>query len=292
MARARPELEPGVRFEPGFAARAARAIERRLRARAASELAGRFAPARAGEDWAGLRSWRPGDDPRSIDWSASARAEGALVRIARAPRGGLLHVALDASLSMAVGQPGKLQRAAEVAAALALGAVRAGGRARIAVWPAGERFELAHAAALPGLLARLERVRAAGRVELSAARLSRAARGVWIGDLYGLDPEQLARVAPGGVPFAVLQIAAPCEIAPGEGAPVGPGLAGAVAWWEPESDAWLELELDARALAAHARALEARHAALARVLARRGAPLARASSAEPFEAILARLPWP
>jgi len=279
--RAEPELFPAVRFEPGFRARVERALARCARARAGFESTGRAWTAGGGDDVAGSRAYRPGDDPRTIDWNASARSERVIVRVLRRARGGHDVVALDASLSMAVGPPGKLQRSAEVAAALALLAARGGAVVTVLALPQRARFDLQVPAAFPALCTWLETLRAEGAIEWPAAPLPRCERATWIGDLAGASPPDLARLAPRGAGFRVLQMLAPHERAPFASGPV--------AWWEPEHGAQLELDVDAAAVAAHARALERLHDARHHELARRGARIARASSDEPFEVALARI---
>ncbi len=273
------ELYPDVRFEPSFAARAEAAAAKLWRARAQHESAGRAWIAGVGDDLAGARAYRAGDDPRTIDWTASARSDRPIVRILRRSRGGSEVVALDASLSMAIGPPGKLQRAAEIAAVLALLAARGGAVVTAIAVPGRARFVLDSPSRFRGLLAWLEGLHAAGRVDWSAPAIPRCERATWIGDLAGVDPDVAARVAPRGAALRVVHVLAPHEIEP--------RFDGPAILVEPEGGE--RLAVDPAAIAGHARAFEAREHALRAALARRGAPLVRASSAEPFEAACARL---
>ncbi|MBL8862881.1 MAG: DUF58 domain-containing protein [Planctomycetes bacterium] len=276
------ELFPAVHLAPGFALRAAafaRAVGRRA---AAFETAGRARALAAGDDLHGLRAYRAGDDPRAIDWTASARAEAPLVRVLRAARGGRTAIVLDASLSMAVGPPGKLQAAAEAALALACVAARAGARVELVVLPQGDRHALARVEQFPGLVARLAGLAARGALTPGRGTVPRCDRAVWIGDLAGLSAEELARAAPRGAAFAVLQVLAPHELAP--------RLAGPAVLVDPESGASLVAGPDD--VPRHAAALERQRVSLARALSRRRARFARAASDEPFETACTRLLGP
>ena len=51
------------------------------------------------------RRYQPGDDPRSIDWTVEARLRQLVVRVSRADGHLRLHVLIDTSASMSVGNP-------------------------------------------------------------------------------------------------------------------------------------------------------------------------------------------
>ncbi len=70
-----------------------------------------------------FRAYQAGDDPRSIDWTVHARLRQLVVRTTRAEAQLRLHLLVDVSLSMTVGNPAKLPFATKVAAALAYIAV-------------------------------------------------------------------------------------------------------------------------------------------------------------------------
>ena len=134
---------PGVRFEAGFARRLDALARRLADARSRRESGGAPRAAAGGSEFVGYRPYAPGDDPRSIDWDLVARSDRAWVKVARREAGERWLVALDASASMGVGPPGKLQRAAEVAAGIAALALSAGAEARIAVTPGGRGLAVA-----------------------------------------------------------------------------------------------------------------------------------------------------
>lgn len=66
-----------------------------------------------------FRHYQHGDDPRAIDWSVEARLRQLVVRLYRAEGHVPLHLLVDTSASMAVGEPPKMHTAARAAAALA-----------------------------------------------------------------------------------------------------------------------------------------------------------------------------
>jgi uncharacterized protein (DUF58 family) len=64
------------------------------------------------------RRYQGGDDPRYIDWTVEARLRQLVVRVSRADGHLRLHVLVDGSASMGLGNPTKLRCAQRVAAAL------------------------------------------------------------------------------------------------------------------------------------------------------------------------------
>lgn len=272
------ELFPTIHFDPTFVARAESAAARLWRVRAARESTGASFASGMGDDVVGARGYRPGDDPRAIDWAASARSDTPLVRVTRRSRGGIVCIALDASLSMAIGPPGKLQRAAEIAAFLALFAARGGAIVTVIAPPTNLRVVLRSVSEIRGLRASLEIVRAGGRIDDAALRFPRCDRATWIGDLAGVRGDRLARSAPAGTSLGVVQVLAPHEIEP--------RIDESAVLVDPESGA--RLAVHRTSLAEHARRTELRRAELTSALARRRARFVQASSAEPFEAAAER----
>ncbi len=272
------DLFPTIRFEASFVARAESAAARLWRVRAARESTGASFASGMGDDVVGARAYRPGDDPRAIDWTASARSDTPLVRVTRRARGGTECIALDASLSMAIGPPGKLQRAAEIAAFLALFAARGGAIVTVIAPPTNVHCVLRSVAEFRALLIALESVRADGRIEGSALRFPRCDRATWIGDLAGARADLLARSASAGTSLGVVQVLAPHEIEP--------RIDDAAVLVDPESGA--RITVDRTSLGEHARRTELRRVELTAALARRRARFVQASSAEPFEAAAER----
>ncbi len=92
-------------------------VSRRLRAGAYKGE--RRSPRRGGSvEFADFREYAPGDDFRQIDWNAYARLEKLFLRLFVEEEDATVHVLLDASQSMAWGEPRKWESAQRVAAAL------------------------------------------------------------------------------------------------------------------------------------------------------------------------------
>lgn len=122
-------------------------------------LAGRRVPAGRGAgqwrartsgasvEFSDYRTYAPGDEFRRIDWNAFARLERLFIRLYRAEEDLALSIQVDASASMAWGNPSKGRLAAQLAGALAFIALQSGDRVNLAI--CRER----------GLLARLDDLR-------------------------------------------------------------------------------------------------------------------------------------
>ncbi len=272
-----PALFADVRFEPGFAARLESLAARMALARERKEGGGVPSLLGAGSEFVGYRPYARGDDLRGLDWDVFARSRRPFVRVARREAGEAWLVRVDASASMAVGPPGKLQRAAEVAAGLAAIALRGGAEVRV---EAGARaFVARRRTNLPELLRFLETLRAEG----AGAPLvrSRAARVVLVGDLRDLAPADALRLAGRGTSLSVVHVLAPVEIEPPRD--------GSIEWWDPESDQRLPIGVDEGTARAYEAELERELERWSDACARHRVPYAFASSAQPMEAILERV---
>ena len=89
----------------------------------------------AGLEFADHRDYTPGDDPRHLDWSLYGRLERLAVRLYEEDEDLSIDVLVDASASMASGQPSKLDLALQIGAALAY--VGLANLDRVAVTPLG-----------------------------------------------------------------------------------------------------------------------------------------------------------
>jgi uncharacterized protein (DUF58 family) len=279
---------PGVRFEPGFgrrlealAARLALARERREGGGVPSLLGG-------GAEFVGYRPYARGDDLRALDWDLWARSRRPWVRVARREAGERWLVRLDASASMGVGPPGKLQRAAEVVAGIAALAVRSGVEVRVVVASgalAGARsqtFLVRRRGQLAELLGFLEHLRAGGASgpAPSPRELAQVSRVFVVGDLRDLAPEAALALRSSGRALSLIQILAPVEIAPPAEA--------SVTWWDPERGTRLALALDAPTKSAYESELEAEIGSWRALTARRGVSYGCSSAELSFEDILTR----
>jgi uncharacterized protein (DUF58 family) len=273
-----------VRFAPDFLARLER-LAARIEARGAlTESGGRRRVLGHGEEFVGHRPYREGEDLRDLDWALFARLDKPFVRVRRREAGERWAILLDASASMGLGSPPKLQRAAEVAAGLACAALRAGASAALFVQrDARESFGARRVGDLAGALAFLGRVEARGSRGLAALlpapQLARYGRVFAVGDLTDVEPGDVAALARRGREVVAVRVLAPHELEPPLGA--------AVEWLDLESGERLACAVDAEARAAYARELERTLGGWNDVLARaRGRHLV-ASSAREFEDVVA-----
>ena len=85
----------------------------RLRAERRSKTIG------SGLEFADHRDYAPGDDPRYLDWNVVGRMDRLLVRLFEEEEDLYVHLLVDASRSMAVGNPAPFDYARQIAAALA-----------------------------------------------------------------------------------------------------------------------------------------------------------------------------
>src|SRR5215813_553920 len=184
-------LYPEVRLEEGFVARLERLAARVSLARERREGGGVPSLLGGGPEFVGYRPYARGDDLRALDWDVFARSRRPFVRVAHKDAGEAWIVRLDASASMAVGPPGKLQRAAEVAAGLAAIGLSAGAEVRV---EAGTRaFVARRRRSIPELCRFLETLRAEGAG--SALPRARASRLLLVGDLREVAPADALRLA-------------------------------------------------------------------------------------------------
>ncbi len=102
-------------------------------------------PRGAGSEFESLRDYVAGDDPRRIDWAATARRDRLVVRQHRHERHHIVLVALDASRLMGarVGERTKLDCAIDAALALIYAGLEAGDRIALAVFDQSLRAYLA-----------------------------------------------------------------------------------------------------------------------------------------------------
>lgn len=77
-----------------------------------------------GVEFADYRPYTPGDDLRLVDWNVYSRLEMLLVRLFHEDRNLAVQICVDASASMAFGEPRKLDHAGALAAALAMIALK------------------------------------------------------------------------------------------------------------------------------------------------------------------------
>jgi uncharacterized protein (DUF58 family) len=247
----------------------------------------------AGLELADHRDYVPGDDLRYLDWNLYGRLGRRSLRLFEEDEDMAVDVLVDASLSMAMGQPPKLELALQLGAAL--GYVALANLDRVAVTALGEQ-----PAALPhqrgkgrilGVLRLFEEVAATGRRPLSAAlrtflaRRTRRGRGVavLISDFYdpagpraSLDLLRAHRLEP-----IAVQLTAPDELVP--------ALRGDVRLRDVETGETHDLTLSPSAVAAYQRRLAGLRRELEGHCRERGIPCFSVTSDQPLDAVVLRM---
>jgi uncharacterized protein (DUF58 family) len=172
-----------------------------------------------------FRRYQPGDDPRGIEWSVDARLGQLVVRTYRADAILRVHLLIDASASMALGEPDKMSCARRVAALLAYLGVRDRDAVGLATFDENVRSSIAPAAGrsqLRRLMTALETITPGGSSSLTRTMIdyASAARGpgvvVVVSDFF--DPagawEGLHCLLHRGLTPAIVQVLAPEELEP------------------------------------------------------------------------------
>ena len=177
-------------------------------------------------DFADYRAYLPGDDFRRIDWNAYGRLGHLYVKLTEAREQLVCHLLVDASSSMAWGEPSKLRYARQLAAALAyLALVRFD---RVSVAALGEvtrHFPAARGRArFHDLLSFLSETGAAGRLNVDQALRDYSGRPqqgqvVLISDMLAPEgyEEGLEQLRRSGLDIVLLHILSPQELEPEAG---------------------------------------------------------------------------
>jgi len=196
-ARATVRDPRGVVFDTGLRRRLESFAARLEGLRRRREGAGQASLAGGGQEWIDLRPYREGDDLRDLDWSLLARSDRPFVRVHQREAAERWAVLLDTSASMGVGDEGKLQSAAEVAAVWLAVGLESGAAVELS-WLDGETVRartFARRSELGLALATLESCRASGARGLAALlarpELATCGRHVVLGDLFDVEPRQL-----------------------------------------------------------------------------------------------------
>jgi uncharacterized protein (DUF58 family) len=259
-----------------------------MRANRASKRVG------AGLEFADHRDYAAGDDLRYIDWNLYGRLGRLALRLFQEEEDLLVEVLVDASASMGVGSPAKLDLALQVGAALAY--VGLANLDRVALSPLGDDQAPAlppargKGAILP-ILRFLNGVQAGGKAGLAAsvrgflARRRRHRRGlaIVISDFY--DPAghraALDLLRHHRLEVVAIQVSAPQELAP--------DLRGDVELRDVETGETRELTVSPAVLAAYRQ----RHQTLLRDLEgycrERAIPCFTVASNQPFDTVVLRL---
>ncbi len=255
--------DPRSLLDPAFV-RELEALRRRLSVTVRSGAAGERASSRRGgsAEFLDHRPYAPGDDLRRVDWAAFARTGEPVLKLFRAEEDSVVRLLLDASASLAFGAPQKLEVARRVAAAIGYLALASGQRAQVLVarqargQEGGRSLERSHRPrrgrdALPALLRELSEPAASGSTDLVRAldqtREQSARPGLLVVLSDFLDPgpvtRALTQVCAAGHQVALVQVLAREEIEP--------NYDGDFAFVDAESDAQVELSMDAAAVDAY-----------------------------------------
>ena len=253
--------DPRSLLDPGFV-RELEALRRRLSVTVQSGGCGERASRRRGgsAEFQDHRPYAPGDDLRRVDWAAFARTGEPVLKLFRAEEDSVLRILLDASASLAFGSPQKFEVARRVAAAIGYLALANGQRAQVLTaqsTQAGSR-SLARVTAprrgrdaLSALLRDLSEPRASGTADLARAveqTLQQAGRpGLLVVVSDFLDPgmvtKALGHACALGHQVALIQVLSREE--------VEPNYDGDFAFVDVESQAQVELSMDAAAVDAY-----------------------------------------
>jgi uncharacterized protein (DUF58 family) len=248
----------------------------------------------AGIEFADHRDYAAGDDLRYLDWNLYGRMERLLVRLFEEDEDLSIYVLIDASASMGIGAPPKLDVAMQVGAALAY--VGLANLDRVALFPLRDALDdglppaRGKAHILP-MLRFLDGVDAAGRTSLAAAvgdfvrrhRGGRRGLVILLSDFYdeGGYRQALDLLRYNRFETVVIQLSAPEE--------AHPDLRGDLTVCDVETGEERELTISPAALEAYKR----RHAALLRGLEgfcrERAIPCFPVVSDTPFDEIVLRV---
>ena len=240
-----PLPSPGVEFQGDFLARIGVFATQLAAAREREEVGRRRTLQGDGQEFVGYRPYRPGEDLRRLDWDLLARLDRPYVKVHRSEAREDWWIAVDASASMGVGWPGKLQSAAEAAAASIAVGLRLGAKITLVLSGGGDPIRPVHltrTADLGRALAALAVVRAAGAGGLedlvsyhgSRAGARDCGRLILLGDFLDVDPADVLRLLGGRRRTHLGQVLAPEEWDPAAGHGGDPGAAEFV---DPESGA-------------------------------------------------------
>jgi uncharacterized protein (DUF58 family) len=273
-------------------------LRRRLKVDVRSGGAGEHLARRRGgsAEFREHRPYAPGDDLRRIDWLAFARSGVPVVKTFRAEEDVVVRLLVDASASLAFGNPQKIELCRRLAAALAYVALGDSERVQVLLTGSNETRGLAAVGeprrgqgALHRVLHELSVIEASGRGSLPAALRAVAERGlrpgllVVLSDFLDAGPvaEALSRLRAQGHALALLQVLSRMELEP--------DFEGDLALVDSETGAELSVTMDASAVEAYLARMTGLVEELRATARRLGARYVRAVTDEPLEAPLRRL---
>ena len=283
------DLDPTV-FDEGFLRQLER-LKVMMRAPVRGGLKGGRRSVKRGQsvEFADFRDYALGDDLRQLDWNVLARLEKLFIKLYVEEEDVTIHVLLDASASMASGEPAKLLFAKRAAAAL--GYIGLASEDRVAITALGGRAGRRHVA-LRGsgrvfrLLSALSGIAAAdGPTDLLAAARHAAAqltgRGVIVllSDLLDPNADRVIReLAATGSELIVLHLLSPQEL--------DPPLEGDLRLVDVETGEGIDVTVDLATLDGYGARLEAWRGGFADLAARRRATYVPLSTDVPLTELM------
>lgn len=292
--------DPRTLLDPGFV-RELEALRRRLMVTVRSGAAGERASKRRGgsAEFQDHRPYAPGDDLRRVDWAAFARTGEPVLKLFRAEEDSVLRIVIDASASLAFGTPQKLDVGRRVAAAIGYLALANGQRAQVLIARQPDGHESGRALqrvgtprrgrdALPALLRDLSEPLAGGSTDLARALsqvLQQATRPgllVVVSDFLDSGPvtRALTHACSAGHQVALVQVLAREEIEP--------TYDGDFSFVDSESNAEVELSMDAAAVDAYVARLAGLIEELRSWARKHRASYVRITNDEPLEGVVRR----
>lgn len=279
-------------LDPAFA-RELEALRRRMRVVARSGGGGdHLAKKRGGSaEFLEHRPYAPGDDLRRVDWLAFARTGEPVLKMFRAEEDVVVRLVVDASGSLDTGSPSKLLAAKRMAASIGYMALAESERTQVLA--AGDGLlrtgePTRGRASLPKLLRELDTMEPKGNTDLTRAidavvqRSPRPGMLVVLSDFFdaGRYDGAITRAASAGHDVALVQVLAEEE--------VRPPYDGDYALVDAETNAVLEVTLDARAIEAYLDRLSGLFEALRALAKKHRATYVRTISTEPTIAAVRR----
>jgi uncharacterized protein (DUF58 family) len=248
-------------------------------------------------EFAEHRPYEPGDDLRRIDWLAFARTGAPVTKLFRAEEDAVVRLLLDASRSLEIGAPTKLDHARRLSAAIGYLALAQGQRAELSVTgvESGEQRPLRTRGrsrrgrgGVTTLIRELEAVTPAGGTNLASAIRSttetspRPGLLVVLSDFFDSGPviEALGLARALGHELVLVQIL--------DGSELSPVLEGDLALEDVETGATVQVTADPASISAYLKQLDALTDTLRGWARRHGATFLLTTPAEPLPVVMRR----
>lgn len=245
-----------------------------------------------GLDFHDFRRYQPGDDPRRIDWTIAARHRQLVVRQFRAEGHVRLHLLVDISRSMTLGEPAKLACAVKLAAAFGYVASEHGDAVGVATFDRRPRSHVPAGTGRPQLFRVLESLGAAapgGESDIDRALqtygglVSGPGLAVVLSDFFqpNLTLDGVRYLLYRGLTPALIQVVSADELRPGFREDED-----AIELFDVERAGTRSLVVDRGGVAAYQARMSALSAQLRDFCLSRGLPWLRVTSSTPFDQVL------